>query len=80
MHYEAVAPTTHRVKATTGKNGKEVQLPIKFGEVYARPEVNTEKLSYLGYKAEHIWECHWDKLVKVKKKIHIPPISNTKNP
>ena len=65
--YEAVAPTPHRVKTTRGKNGKEIQLPIKFGELYANTEMNTERLRDLGYKVERIWECQWDKLVKLKK-------------
>ena len=77
--YEAVAPTPHRVKTTKGKNGKEVQLPIKFGELYANTEVNTERLRDLGYKVERIWECQWDKLVKLKKiNTHRPDLEHKK--
>ena len=40
----------------TGKNGKEIKLPIKFGELYGNTEVNTEKLGDFGDKVEHIWD------------------------
>ena len=63
--YEAEAGSPHRYRTFINAKGKEVKVPIKFGELYTYTFQMSENFRLLGYKVVEMWECQWD--IDVKK-------------
>ena len=56
---------SHRFRKYVNTKGKEVVVPIKFGELYTYTYQRSEWVGEAGYKLLEMWECQWD--VDVKK-------------
>ena len=62
--YEADKGCPHRVRTYVNRKGKEMTVPIKFGELYTHTFQISDWIRSAGYKLVEIWECQWDAQMK----------------